>query len=61
VPAARPTTTTAPPVVTKPKGNKSVAPGKVKKSAAAGPAVSSAPAPTVTTSPLNGKGHGKKP
>ena len=60
-PAAGPTT---PPAVTppKPKGNKSVAPGKVKKSTKAAPAVSSAPAPTtVTTTPLKGKGHAKKP
>ena len=60
-PATGPTT---PPVVTtpKPNGNKpTTAPGRAKKSSAAGRAVSSAPAPTTTTTPPKGKGHGKKP
>jgi diguanylate cyclase (GGDEF)-like protein len=54
--------TTAPVVTTaKPKGSKSVAPGKVKKSTTVAPGASSGPAPTTTFTPLKGKDHGKKP
>ncbi len=56
-PAGGPATSTTAPA--KPKGNKTVAPGKVKKSKAV--EVNSAPVPTTTTSPLKGKGHDKKP
>jgi hypothetical protein len=46
----------------KPKGKPSTAPGQAKKKkAAAAAAVSSAPPATTVTTPVKGKGKGKKP